>query len=712
MTVPGLAGRVRARTFVAASHTADSTSPSGSAEQELLRLAGVVNCSNDAILTVTLDGVITSWNPAATRLYGYEAAEAVGQTIALIAPPDRMPETRAILGRIAAGESIPTLETTRRRRDGQSVDVSLTASPICDASGCVLGASLIARDVSMARRLASDLLVERARLDAVLEQMPGAVVIAEAPSGRVVRCNRQVEQVLRHSLTPAPDLGASRDLRGFHPDGSAVRADEWPLARAVSTGETVVGEEIEYLRGDGTLGWIAVNAAPIRDSDGQIVAAVSTFYDVDAQKRAEEQVRVHARRTQFLADLSRALAEAHLDMPALVDIIVTRTAISLGDGVVLRLVPDGGQSLEPAGSYHRHPQRATALREAFAAGPQGIGEGLQGQAAMQRRLLRVPRARHPGEDSTDRLSGHAYLEAMSLAGAMVTPLCTRDRVIGTLLVVRDAGSQPFEDQDERFLQEVSDRAALALENARLYRALQDAVQVRDEFLSIASHELRTPITAIKASAQLMRRSHDRGTLDTDRFERSLRSLEEGSNRLSVLTEDLLDVSRLQTGRLRVHLTPVDMVALVRRLTAAHAAQLPAGQELRLEVVAPSTVMADETRVEQVIGNLLSNASKYSPGGGTICVTVDRSGDGCLVRIQDQGIGLPSESGEQIFEPFGRARNATEHNLPGMGLGLYISRQIVERHSGKIWAESDGEQRGTCISVWLPTHQAETAETPV
>jgi signal transduction histidine kinase len=234
--------------------------------------------------------------------------------------------------------------------------------------------------------------------------------------------------------------------------------------------------------------------------------------------------------------------------------------------------------------------------------------------------------------------------------------------------------------------------------------LEDAVRARDEFLSIAAHELRTPVTAIKAAAQLMGLMQASGSPDPTRLARVLRNLEDGAEQLGRLTEDLLDVSRLRTGRLQLRLAPLDLVVLSQRVLAAPGARLGGGPRLELEVdAAACEVLADEARVEQVVTNLLDNAVKYSPDGGVVRIAVRAEGEGCLVRVQDQGIGLPPGATEKIFEPFGRAANAQERQIQGMGLGLYISRQIAESHGGQLWADSAGENRGTTMSLWLPAH---------
>jgi signal transduction histidine kinase len=183
----------------------------------------------------------------------------------------------------------------------------------------------------------------------------------------------------------------------------------------------------------------------------------------------------------------------------------------------------------------------------------------------------------------------------------------------------------------------------------------------------------------------------------------LRAIDASADRLAVLTDDLLDVSRIRLGQLPLRLQVVDLADLVRAVVARAQDQLDDRHHLTLAVHGrPDPVTVDPDRTEQILTNLLDNAVKYSPAGGEVAVTLAPSGGGLLLSVRDPGIGLPAGETESIFEPFNRATNAARDNLPGMGLGLHICRSIAERHGGRIWAESGGEDQGTTMFLWLPT----------
>ena len=232
-------------------------------------------------------------------------------------------------------------------------------------------------------------------------------------------------------------------------------------------------------------------------------------------------------------------------------------------------------------------------------------------------------------------------------------------------------------------------------------AAEAAVQARDTFLSIAAHELKTPLTSLKGGAQLLLRRQARGQLDPDRLASGLGDLVRAIDRLATLTDDLLDAERLRTGQLALMPRATDLATLVGEAVDRARDRADGGHRLTLDASAGlPPVPIDAIRIDQVLTNLLDNAIKYSPQGGTVAITVRAAGEGVAVSVRDAGIGLPTGAADAIFEPFGRAQNATTSNLPGMGLGLYICRNIVERHGGWIKAESAGEGRGTAITFWL------------
>jgi signal transduction histidine kinase len=231
-----------------------------------------------------------------------------------------------------------------------------------------------------------------------------------------------------------------------------------------------------------------------------------------------------------------------------------------------------------------------------------------------------------------------------------------------------------------------------------------ASREKDEFLRMASHELKTPISSVSLAVQMIERMLRRDALDTNRLGRLVVGIRTQVGRAAELVNDLLDVSRFETGALHLRREPVDLVALAQAAAERERDTLPDDARHQLVVEAPpdSTirVQGDDTRLDQVLTNLLSNAVKYSPGGGVVRVQVGREAGDAVIRVIDHGIGIPSSERDRLFAPFSRTEAARESGVPGTGLGLYITRHIVEAHGGTV-AVHDTPGGGATFTVKLP-----------
>ncbi|MCI0670250.1 MAG: ATP-binding protein [Myxococcaceae bacterium] len=293
------------------------------------------------------------------------------------------------------------------------------------------------------------------------------------------------------------------------------------------------------------------------------------------------------------------------------------------------------------------------------------------------------------------------LETLGPRSLLVVPLRGRERGLGQLVLFSGSPLRRSGQEARALAEELARRCALAVERAHLHREQQDAVRARDEFLTIVSHELKTPLTPLSLQLESMKRRLQAGQqVDVKAVDRVRNSL----GRLVALIYDLLDSSRVASGRLPLQLAPTPLKELVQDVSASFASQ-SAEHPLVVEVPEEEIwVRGDGSRLEQVLANLLDNAIKYSPLGGPVRVVLQVQGEEAHMSVSDRGLGIPADQQKLLFERFFRARNVSARSYGGLGLGLYICRDIVERHGGRIWAEST-PGAGSTLHVALPLLRA-------
>ena len=303
----------------------------------------------------------------------------------------------------------------------------------------------------------------------------------------------------------------------------------------------------------------------------------------------------------------------------------------------------------------------------------------------------------------------ALLRARGLRSSMSVPLVARERMLGTLTFASAESGRRYSVDDLPLAEDLGRRAAVAIDNARLYSEANTAVRERDSFLSIAAHELKTPLTSLLGYADLLRRRAERDGIPS-RDIRAMQVISQQGERLNRMITSLLDLSRIQTGQLSIEQGIVDLVALSRRLVEEVQPTLDR-HTLELHVLNESVLITgDELRLEQVLQNLIQNAIKYSPQGGSVRVQIERKDEyGCMI-ITDEGIGIPESSLPMLFGRFYRAENVDLQRISGMGVGLYVVKEIVTLHHGKIEVssrEGEGSTFTVCLPLHLPASGAET-----
>jgi hypothetical protein len=424
--------------------------------------------------------------------------------------------------------------------------------------------------------------------------------------------------------------------------------------------------------------------------EGGLISALTSALQT-ARRRAEHT----AERIARLEAVSAALVEALT--PAEVATVVVEqgvAALEAHAGVIVRRADDA--TLEVIGAQGYPAAALDPWRRFPLAAPIPLAEAVRTAAPIWIESRAALEAGYPAVAASPT-SNQSFA---------ALPLVVEGQVIGAF-GLSFATARTFTADDRSYITALSQQCAQALERARLFEAehvartnAEAAVRLRDVFLSVASHELRTPLTGLQGNVQLLQRRAARDGTFAERDRRAVDVIVEQTKRLGTLISTLLDVSRIQHGQLQITRDHLDLGALLRRVVdevvptlTHHSIRLAMPEE-------PLIVDGDTLRLEQVVHNLLSNAVKYSPFGGEVCVQVTRQeADACVV-VADQGLGIPKDALSQIFDRFFRASNAAQQNISGVGIGLFVVREIVTLHGGTVQAESTTGQ-GSTFTVRLP-----------
>jgi PAS domain S-box-containing protein len=550
----------------------------------------------------------------------------------------------------------------------------------------------VKRQANLLQHMNAELEREKNFVSTVLDTADSIIVVLDADQ-KIVRASRAFERILGYS---------QEEVQGRTLDSFFVSAGPWAdLDQA----------ENYWNAKDGTSRLIAWSRTPVAGRNGAGEHAVITGNDITERKRAEEQrvqvVRAEAarqeaeaaeRRSTFLAEASTMLAST-LDYEKTL-INVSRLAIPMfADWCFVYLALDGKQ-ISSAMIAHSDPEK-----EFLAQQVEIRPEELSGPTLP---VVRVFQTGTPelfsylsDQELRDTVKDENKFEALvqlGLRSAVVVPIPGRHAVLGVIGFVSQQADR-YTSAELIFAQDLARRISLALENAGLYREAQEANRAKDEFLATLSHELRTPLNAILGWTQILRAKR----LDEVTTNRAFEAIERNAKAQAELIEDMLDVSRIITGRLRLDMKPVGLSLAVE---AALDSVKPAAdaKDVHLECILgqdPGLILGDPQRLQQIVWNLLSNAVKFTPPGGSVRVTLERVDAEIKLTVTDTGKGISSQFLPYVFERFRQAETMVNRTSTGLGLGLSIARHLVELHGGSIEASSEGEGRGATFTVTFP-----------
>jgi PAS domain S-box-containing protein len=528
----------------------------------------------------------------------------------------------------------------------------------------------------------------RLHLARVVESSDDAIISKDLHS-TILTWNPAAERLFGYTA----DEAIGRSIRMIIPPER--QAEEDLVLSKIRAGEPVDHYETERQRKDGSRLTISLTVSPIRDDAGRIVGASKIARDISEQVRLRNEAREHARHAESVGRLGAAIAST-LDRETIAqtvtDLATQVTTAEFGAFFYNVREPDQGEvymlyalSGAPKEAFARFPHpRATAL----------FAPTFRGEAVI--RLDDVTQDPRYGRNEPFSGMPPGHLPVRSYLAVPVRGASRQ--VLGGLFF---GHSRPgvFTAEQERFATGLASWAAVALENAHLYEQANRANRLKDEFLAMLSHELRTPLNAIVGYARLLRGK----LLDAAKTASAVETIERNANALTQIVDDVLDVSSIVSGKLRLTVQPVDLATVLEHAVATVAPAADA-KGVRVQPVLDAgvgTIAGDAARLQQVAWNLLANAVKFTPRGGRVQVRLEAVNSHVELTVSDTGIGIEPEFLPYVFERFRQADSTTTRKYGGLGLGLAIVRHIVEMHGGTVEARSDGAQRGASFVVRLP-----------
>lgn len=522
-------------------------------QEKQARLAAIVDTSDDTILSKTLQGIITSWNKSAEKMFGYTEAEAVGKHISLIIPKDRLKEEEHIISEISKGNVVDHFQTIRIAKDGRLIPISLSVSPIKDINGKVIGASKIARDIS---------------------EQYAAQKATQRYTERLEIINLMVESV-------SEELDINKILQ------------------------------------------------KVTDSTTQLTGAkFGAFFYNKTDENGE---------SYMLYTLSGA----------------------------------------PRAAFEKFgmPRNTAVFHPTFS------GQGVV-------RVDDITKDERYGKNDPHFGMPAGHLPVVSY---LAVPVFSRSGdVLGGLFFGHPEPGK-FTKEHENIVVSIAAQAAIGIDNAKLYEEVKALNDKKDEFIGLASHELKTPLTSISGYLQIINRL--KSDAESQKFiDKTLHQVK----KLTSLVSDLLDVSKIEAGKLQLGIEQFDIKPVVEGAIELikHSNN---NYNISLQTSIDSLIISgDPHRIEQVLINLLTNAIKYSPGMDKVELFLNTKGNKVMIGVKDYGVGIAADNLKQVFSRFYRVEGANP-NISGLGIGLYLSHEIVTRHKGKLWVESD---LGNGSTFWL------------
>jgi PAS domain S-box-containing protein len=642
--------------------------------------------------------VITSDNAA--DVYGFPSGEWVRNVergLTLLHPEDVDHHRATLAAAVVGGEGFTSQFRIIRPDTGVVQWMEERGHAVRDRAGANVRLVGVNMDITARKRaeeknleLLRELETQHAFVQAVITQVPAAIVVADADTGQIRLSNEEAHRIVKHNYhngSRLEDYGDTHIREAFASDGSRYGSGRWPLDRALR-GETVVAEEIENVLADQSRVIVRVNAGPIRVGE-KVVAAVVAFHDITDRKLAERAAR-------FLADASAALSQL-VDYEDTLQQVARLAVPGFADWAVLDMAEERGSARRLVVA-HADPAKADLARAVHGRFSDGTARGpanimRTGQAEIQSAITdEILQAAAKDEDDL------RLLRQLAPKSYMGVPLKVQGKTVGVLTFLIAESGRHYSERDLTIATDLASRASIAIENSQLYARLKEADRRKDEFLATLAHELRNPLAPIRNGLQIIRMAGANGTVEKARS-----MMDRQLTQLVRLVEDLLDLSRVASGKLELRKERIELRAVIdAAVETSRPAIEQAAHELTIVVPdEPIWVDGDHTRLAQVVSNLLNNSAKYTHRGGHVLLGVARDGESAVVSVKDDGIGIPPAMLDKVFVMFTQVDRTLEKTTGGLGIGLSLVKGLVEMHGGTITAKSEGEGQGSEFVVKLP-----------
>lgn len=663
------------------------------ARQRLIELEAVYDTTPIGMCVLDRDLRYVRINKRLAEINGLPVEAHIGRTVREIVPA--LAETAEPLLRrvLETGEPVQNIEISGHTAATPEVERTWLENwfPLRDADGQIIGINIAVEDITQRKHTEETLRAQQRFTQSIIEVAPSVIYVFDLLEQRTIYTSAQSAHFFGYSPEEIASRGSTFLASVLHPDDAERMRTHWTLFDEATDDQI---HEIEYrMRGkDGTWRWfISRDRLFSRTPAGQPQQLLGVAQDITKRKQAEE-------RTMLLQAVTAAISEA-LTPQQVMDVVVRQGSAVLGafaglvalrspDGTALHLAATSGYTEQALRSWQTLPlERLLPLTVAVRTGELVVIESADDV-----------HTRFPDLHDVQHTSGSHSLVAV--------PFIAERQVVG-VLGLSFAAFRTFDAEERALLWSLAQLCTQALERARLYEAEQQAraqaqaaVSLRDAFFSVAAHELRTPLTTLLGQVQLLQRRLARAATGDERMQRGLAVIADQSLRLNKMIVALLDAARIEMGRLSIEKMPFAFDALVQRIVDEVQPTLIQHTIVYHRPAAPVILYGDELRLEQVVQNLLQNAIKYSPTGGDIVITAAQSSDQLVLTVSDQGIGIPSSALPQLFQQFYRAPNAQAHQINGLGVGLFVIREIIMLHGGHIDVASE-EGRGTTFTIVLP-----------